>query len=94
MLGMAAADYQYHNTFLNCSLPLRIIPGTVFAVLAGFTYWCPKIFGLMLNERLGKWTFWFMTLALTSVSSRCIFLGLDGMLVGCTLTLKDPDSGR
>src|SRR5699024_1550199 len=40
MLAMASADYQYHNTmFLVAHFHYVLIPGTVFAVLAGFTYW-------------------------------------------------------
>lgn len=58
MLGMASADYQYHNTmFLVAHFHLVIIPGVVFAMLAGLTYWWPKMFGYMLSERIGKWAF-------------------------------------
>ncbi len=62
MLAMSAADYQYHNTmFLVAHFHNVIIPGVVFAVLAGSTYYWPKIFGFMLNERIGKWAFWFLS---------------------------------
>ncbi len=55
MLAMASADYQYHNTmFLVAHFHYVLIPGTVFAVLAGFTYWWPKMFGFMLSEKLGN----------------------------------------
>ncbi|WP_453509250.1 cbb3-type cytochrome c oxidase subunit I, partial [Streptomyces sp. NPDC055080] len=61
MLAMASADYQYHNTmFLVAHFHYVLIPGTVFAVLAGFTYWWPKMFGFMLSEKIGKWSFWFI----------------------------------
>src|SRR5690606_33868615 len=60
MLAIASADYQYHNTmFLVAHFHNVIIPGVVFAMLAGLTYWWPKVFGFMLNERIGKWGFWF-----------------------------------
>ena len=50
MLGMASADYQYHNTmFLVAHFHYTIIPGVVFAMLAGLTYWWPKMFGFMLK---------------------------------------------
>ena len=53
MLGMAAADYQYHNSyFLIAHFHYVLIAGTVFAMLAGFTFWYPKMTGHMLNERL------------------------------------------
>ena len=46
MLAMSAADYQYHNTmFLVAHFHNTIIPGVVFAMLAGLTYYWPKMFG-------------------------------------------------
>ncbi|WP_042220639.1 cytochrome aa3 quinol oxidase subunit I [Oceanobacillus manasiensis] len=79
MLGMSAADYQYHNTmFLVAHFHLVIIPGVVFAMLAGLTYWWPKMFGFMLNERIGKWAFWFISVG-TCVAFFPMFIsGLDG----------------
>ncbi|MRG88326.1 cytochrome aa3 quinol oxidase subunit I [Salinibacillus xinjiangensis] len=79
MLGMSAADYQYHNTmFLVAHFHLVIIPGVVFAMIAGLTYWWPKMFGFMLNERIGKWTFWFIAIG-TCVAFFPMFIsGLDG----------------
>ncbi|WP_418904894.1 cbb3-type cytochrome c oxidase subunit I [Brevibacillus laterosporus] len=64
MLGMSAADYQYHNTmFLVAHFHYVIIPGVVFAMIAGLTYWWPKMFGFMLNERIGKWAFWVIAIS-------------------------------
>ena len=31
---------------------------SVFAIFAGLFYWWPKMFGRLLDERLGKWQFW------------------------------------
>lgn len=59
MLAAAAADYQFHNTyFLISHFHYALIGGTVFGCMAGLTYWWPKMFGHMLDERLGKWSFW------------------------------------
>jgi cytochrome aa3-600 menaquinol oxidase subunit I len=79
MLGMSAADYQYHNTmFLVAHFHLVIIPGVVFAMLAGITYWWPKMFGYMLNERIGKWAAWTIAIG-TCVAFFPMFIsGLDG----------------
>lgn len=79
MLGMSAADYQYHNTmFLVAHFHLVIIPGVVFAMLAGLTYWWPKMFGFMLNERIGKAAFWAIAVG-TCVAFFPMFIsGLDG----------------
>ncbi|WP_188454254.1 cytochrome aa3 quinol oxidase subunit I [Virgibacillus oceani] len=79
MLGMSAADYQYHNTmFLVAHFHLVIIPGVVFAMIAGMTYWWPKMFGFMLNERIGKWTFWFIAGGTCLAFFPMFISGLDG----------------
>lgn len=79
MLGMSAADYQYHNTmFLVAHFHYVIIPGVVFAMLAGLTYWWPKMFGFMLNERIGKWAFWFFAISVNVAFFPMFISGLDG----------------
>lgn len=37
-----------------------LIGGTVFAFFSGFYYWFPKVTGRMLDERIGRLTFWTM----------------------------------
>jgi len=79
MLAMSAADYQYHNTmFLVAHFHMVIIPGVVFAMLAGLTFYWPKIFGFMLNERLGKWTAWIIAMSTLVAFMPMFFSGLDG----------------
>ncbi|WP_156291666.1 cytochrome aa3 quinol oxidase subunit I [Oceanobacillus salinisoli] len=79
MLAMASADYQYHNTmFLVAHFHNVIIPGVVFAVLAGFTYWWPKMFGFLLNERIGKWAFWNLAIGFCFAFFPMYITGLDG----------------
>lgn len=80
MLAMASADYQYHNTmFLVAHFHYVLIPGTVFAVIAGFYYWFPKVFGFRLNERLGKLSFWLIAICFNITFMPLFFLGLKGM---------------
>ncbi|WP_071396490.1 cytochrome aa3 quinol oxidase subunit I [Bacillus tuaregi] len=79
MLAMSAADYQYHNTmFLVAHFHNTIIPGVVFAMLAGLTYYWPKMFGFMLNERIGKWTFWLLSIGFVVAFAPMYISGLDG----------------
>ncbi|MBM7600976.1 cytochrome aa3-600 menaquinol oxidase subunit 1 [Virgibacillus halotolerans] len=79
MLGMASADYQYHNTmFLVAHFHYTIIPGVVFAMLAGLTYWWPKMFGFKLSERIGKWAFWFIAIGFNVTFFPMFFTGLNG----------------
>lgn len=80
MLAMAAANYQYHNTmFLVAHFHYVLIPGVVFAVFAGLYYWWPKMFGFMLNEKIGKWHFWLFVIGFNLTFMPMFFVGLDGM---------------
>jgi cytochrome aa3-600 menaquinol oxidase subunit 1 len=80
MLGMAAADFQYHNGyFLVAHFHYTLIAGTVFACFAGFVFWYPKMFGHKMNERLGKWTFWLFMIGFNVCFLPQFFLGFDGM---------------
>ncbi|MDF2855906.1 MAG: quinol oxidase subunit 1 [Neobacillus sp.] len=79
MLAMSAADYQYHNTmFLVAHFHMVIIPGVVFAMLAGLTFYWPKMFGFMLNERIGKIAAWVISISTLVAFMPMFFSGLDG----------------
>ena len=59
LLAIPPVDFIVHNSlFLVAHFHHVIIPGVVFAILAGYTYWFPKAFGFTLDERLGKAAFW------------------------------------
>lgn len=80
MLSVAAADYQYHDSyFVVAHFHYTIVGGMVMGLFAGIYYWWPKMFGKMLNEKLGKWNFWtfFIGFHLTFFPQH--FLGLMGM---------------
>jgi cytochrome c oxidase subunit I len=80
MLASAPADFQYHDTyFVVAHFHYVIVGGLILGIFAGLHYWWPKIFGRMLNEGLGKLTFWtfFIGFHLTFFIQH--FLGLLGM---------------
>lgn len=80
MLAAAPADYQYQDTyFVVAHFHYVIIGGVVFALLAGTHLYWPKIFGTMLNEVLGKITFWFFLIGFHLTFFVQHFLGLMGM---------------
>lgn len=80
MLAVAPADYQYHNSyFLIAHFHQVLIGGTVFGLLAGLYYWWPKMFGFRLNERLGKWGFWFFNIGFYVCFMPQYALGFMGM---------------
>ena len=80
MLAMAAADYQYHNTyFLVAHFHYTLVAGVVFACLGALIFWYPKMVGYKLNETLNKWCFWFFMIGFNVCFIPQFVLGLDGM---------------
>lgn len=80
MLGSNVADYQYHDSyFVVGHFHYVIVGGSVFGIFAALHYWWPKMFGRVLNETLGKLTFWpfFIGVHLTFFVQH--LLGLMGM---------------
>src|SRR5699024_4995766 len=76
----AVADYQYHDTyFVIAHFHYVIVGGTVFGIFAALHYWWPLMFGRILHEKMGKWSFWtfFIGFHLTFFIQH--FLGLMGM---------------
>jgi cytochrome c oxidase subunit 1 len=80
MLASAAADYQYHDSyFVVAHFHYVIVGGVVLAILAGTHLYWPKMFGTMLNETLGKITFWLFFIGFHLTFFIQHFLGLWGM---------------
>lgn len=80
MLGSAVADYQYHDTyFVVAHFHYVIVGGTVFGIFAGLHYWWPMMFGRILNETMGKITFWTFLIGFHLTFFIQHFLGLMGM---------------
>lgn len=60
LMSVPSADFQFHNSlFLVAHFHTMIVGGVLFGAFAGFAYWFPKFTGFTLNERLGKYAFWF-----------------------------------
>ncbi|HEX7056116.1 MAG TPA: cytochrome c oxidase subunit I [Bacilli bacterium] len=80
MLASPPADFQYHDTyFVVAHFHYVIVGGLIFAVFAGLFYWWPKLFGRMLSETMGKWTFWLFFTGFHMTFFVQHFLGLMGM---------------
>lgn len=80
MQAVAPADYQYHDTyFIVAHFHYVIVGGVVFALFAAAHFYWPKIFGVMLNEVLGKITFVFFFVGFHMTFFVQHFLGLMGM---------------
>ncbi len=72
-LSDVPVDTTSHGSFfVMAHFHYTIMGGLIFAVFGAFYYWLPKMTGLKLNERLGKWNFWIMfILRSTPPSCRC-----------------------
>ncbi|SFF48656.1 cytochrome c oxidase subunit 1 [Paenibacillus algorifonticola] len=80
MLAAAPADFQYHDTyFVVAHFHYVIVGGLILGIFSGLHYWWPKMFGRILNETLGKWTFWIFYIGFHLTFFIQHFLGLLGM---------------
>ena len=60
--------------------------GTVFALLAGRYYWFPKMTGRMMDETLGKWSFWIIVIGFNMTFLSSTFSGSPACRAAFTLT--------
>ncbi|WP_245711690.1 cytochrome c oxidase subunit I [Gracilibacillus ureilyticus] len=80
MVAAASADYQFHDSyFVVAHFHYVIVGGVVFALFAATHYWWPKMFGKILNDTLGKVTFWLFFIGFHLTFFIQHFLGLMGM---------------
>ena len=80
MLAITPADIQYHDSyFVVAHFHYVLVPGSVFAIMAGAYYWLPKWTGFMYHEGLGKLHFWLSTIFVNLTFFPMHFLGLAGM---------------
>jgi cytochrome c oxidase subunit 1 len=74
-------DWQVTDTyFVVAHLHYVLFGGSIFGIFAGLYYWWPKMFGRMLDERLGKWHFWLLFVGFNLTFLPQHMLGLLGMV--------------
>jgi cytochrome c oxidase subunit 1 len=79
-LGNAAADIPLHDTYFVVGHFHFMIGGvTLFGLFAAVYFWFPKMFGRMLNEKLGKLHFWLTLPTFYTIFITQHFLGFGGM---------------
>jgi heme/copper-type cytochrome/quinol oxidase subunit 1 len=78
--GVIPADWQVHNTYyVVAHIHYVLIGANVFPVFAAAYYWLPKMTGRMMNESLGKLSFWVMFIGFNLGFFPMHILGLQGM---------------
>ncbi|MBY0543813.1 MAG: cbb3-type cytochrome c oxidase subunit I [Sphingobacteriaceae bacterium] len=79
-LGNAALDINLHDTyFVVAHFHLVMGSAAIFGMLAGVYHWFPKMFGRLMNEKLGYLHFWITFICAYLVFFPLHFLGLDGV---------------
>ncbi|HEX4066913.1 MAG TPA: cytochrome c oxidase subunit I [Acidobacteriaceae bacterium] len=78
--GIIPVDWQAHNTYyVVAHIHYVLIGSNLFPVFAAFYYWLPKMTGRMMNESLGKWSFWVMFVGFNVGFFPMHIVGLMGM---------------
>src|SRR5947209_9850364 len=80
MLAAIPLDLQVHDTFFVVAhFHYVLIGGALFPLFGGFYYWFPKFTGRMLDEKLGKLTFWILFIGFNLTFFPMHIVGLYGM---------------
>ncbi len=80
MTASVPVDWQLTDTyFIVAHLHYVLIGINVFPVVGAIYYWFPKMTGRLMNETLGKWSFWIMFIGFNAGFLPMHTLGLAGM---------------
>ena len=80
ILAMAPIDIGVQDTYyVVAHFHYVLVAGSLFAMFAGFYYWCPKWTGYMASEARGKIHFWSSMIFFNLTFFPMHFLGLAGM---------------
>jgi len=79
VLGNSALDIQLHDTyFVVAHFHLVMGAASFFGMMAGIYHWFPKMFGRMMDARLGTLHFWLTFIGVYMVFFPMHYIGLSG----------------
>jgi len=80
IVGNAVIDIHVHDTyFVVAHFHLVMGSASIFGMLCGVYHWYPKMFGRMMNTKLGYLHFWLTFLGAYLVFFPMHFMGIDGV---------------
>jgi cytochrome c oxidase subunit 1 len=78
-LGSSGTDIYLHDTyFVLAHFHYTFYPIAIIGTFAGITFWFPKMFGRMMDERLGKIHFWGSIIPFNCIFIPLFILGVAG----------------
>jgi cytochrome c oxidase subunit I len=90
-LASPPLDFFTHDTYFVVAHFHSVVLALVMGGMAGVYYWCPKITGYLLDERLGKWQFWTFFIGANGMVMPQYQLGLLGMPRRVAVYPQDPE---
>ena len=76
-LGQPTVDLYFHDTyFVVAHFHLIMGVAAIFGMFAGLTFWFPKMFGRIMDERLSKFHFWLTFTGVYAIFGPMHYLGM------------------
>ena len=72
--------FIHHTYFIVAHFHYVLFGGSLFALQAAVYFWFPKMFGRMMNEKMGMWNFWLMFIFFNLTFFPMHTMGLAGMM--------------
>lgn len=77
--SVAPSDTQQTDTYyIVAHFHYVLFGGAILGIFSGLYYWWPKVFGKLLNERVGKANFWLMLIGMNLTFGPMHIIGLQG----------------